>query len=314
MMPRGAGRGKPPLGIPSKGGTKTLEKDPYKEGTWLSHEPGEAPKALELLTMQADTPALLGRIAGELQRGSLPYSVFGELAFQLSGFAINSLRSGVDAILKPRLLAMETAYRQICRLLLEQFATGRFRPIMLQGYSRSNDWFERPFQPSEIGVARIPEVRIVPVLPQDEAGKVAMAQMLREGKQGPILPLREILSNILGVQNVDAILDALKEEKAETLSPIAALWTMIQALQNMGRNDLVEIYKADLKKLVLAMLQVPGGAPPGGPGAVPQAGLEQPPTLPPQVLPNAEMGVPPPEPVPQGPLPLVPPGQPRPGA
>ena len=110
------------LKVKSRDGTKTLDEDPYKEGTEISLGQGEDIEPLGLLEMSRESGAFMGLVAGELQRGSLPHSVYGELQFQLSGFAINTLRQGVETVLTPRVKALEQAYRQITHMLCVQYS------------------------------------------------------------------------------------------------------------------------------------------------------------------------------------------------
>ena len=50
---------------------------------------GEDLEPLGMLEVAKETGAFMGLVAGEMQRGSLPNTVYGEVAFQQSGFAIN---------------------------------------------------------------------------------------------------------------------------------------------------------------------------------------------------------------------------------
>jgi hypothetical protein len=123
--------------------------------------------------------------------------------------------------------------------------------------------------------------------------------------------------------------------------PEASLWSMLQAAERQGRQDLVDFYVGELMSVLLEKKKImqermgalmpptapeaagppPGMMPPGGPplpgGPPPPMGPPPPPGgppgLPPEVMPNAMMGVPPPMPTPP-PGPMVPPGTPRPGA
>ena len=120
---------------------------------------------------------------------------------------------------------------------------------------------------------------------------------------------------------------AIKEQMAERMLPEAALWSLIQAAQEQGREDLVQFYTGELIRVLMeknpAMQPAPPMGPPMGPppgpmgpppmGPPPPGGMGGPPGLPPQVMPEAMMGVPPPAPT-APPGPLVPPGTPRPGA
>lgn len=116
--------------------------------------------------------------------------------------------------------------------------------------------------------------------------------------------------------------DAIKEQLAENMLPEATLWSLLQAAERQGREDLAEFYLGELVGILFEKRQalqarMGAGMTPPGPGGPPMPGgpppMGGPPGLPPEVMPNAMMGVPPPMPVPQA-GPVVPPGTPRPGA
>ena len=86
------------LKVISRDGSKTLDEDPYLEGSEVSLAQGESVEPLGLLEVAKETRAFMSLVAGELQRGSLPHSVYGDVPFQLSGYAINTLRQGVDTV------------------------------------------------------------------------------------------------------------------------------------------------------------------------------------------------------------------------
>lgn len=304
---------KPPLGVPSRDGSKTLDKDPYRDGSVVSFRVGEEPKALELLRMSLDTGPFLAQVSGEMQRGSLPHSVYGDLQFQLSGFAINTLRQGVDASVAPRIQAKQRALTQISKLLIAQYATGGFAALALSGRDNQRQWFSRQFPPEAMDVNAHLEITLAPQLPQDEMQRFTMAQIAREGKM-PILSDRTIRDTILKIQDVDAEEDMIKEQIASDQgSPVAVLHGFIESAARRGRPDLVQIYMQELQNLLMqrAMAQQAALM---GPGVVTSRGTGgAAPGIAPTVQPPAMEGIPPPVPNPQS-GPLVPPGTPRPGA
>ena len=331
------------LKIKSRDGTKTLEEDPYVEGSEIALGQGEDVEPLGLLEMAKESGAFMGLISGEMQRGGLPHSIYGQLEFQLSGFAINTLRQGVETVLTPRLQSMEKAYRSIFHLLCDQYISGAFKSIEVSGQDKNRMYFKEEVTPEMIKNAGDVEVSFIGQLPQDEMGKMSMAQIAREGDT-PLLSDIYIRDNILGLQSADQMEDSIKTQVAERTLPEATLWSLLQAANRQGREDLAELYQAELKRLFLTkrieemkMLgQVmqpqqqqmppegmpPEGMPPEGmmppQGMMPPEGMMPPqggagPMLPPTVMPNAGLGVPPPMPTaPVGPS--VPPGTPRPGA
>ena len=310
--------------ITSRDGQKTLEEDPYKEGTEISLAQGEEVKPLGLLEVARETGVYMGMVSGELQRGSIPHSVYGELQFQLSGFAINTLRQGVESVLGPRIEALEHAYMQICNLLCDQYSSGAFTSMELSGRDNNRMYFSETITPQRVKEGGSIEISIVARLPQDDMSKYSMAQIAREGPT-PLMPDLWIRDNILGVQDADQTDDAIKEQIAERTLPEAGLWSLYQAAMKQGRDDLAQFYLGELMAVMLSKAKmlseslgggVPpapsaGALPPMPPGAPPPGG---PPGVPPGVAPPAMMsGMPPPAPTPQA-GPNVPPGQPRPGA
>ena len=310
--------------ITSRDGQKTLEEDPYKEGTEISLAQGEEVKPLGLLEVARETGVYMGMVSGELQRGSIPHSVYGELQFQLSGFAINTLRQGVESVLGPRIEALEHAYMQICNLLCDQYSSGAFTSMELSGRDNNRMYFSETITPERVKEGGSIEISIVARLPQDDMSKYSMAQIAREGPT-PLMPDLWIRDNILGVQDADQTDDAIKEQIAERTLPEAGLWSLYQAAMKQGRDDLAQFYLGELMAVMLSKAKmlseslgggVPpapsaGALPPMPPGAPPPGG---PPGVPPGVAPPAMMsGMPPTAPTPQA-GPNVPPGQPRPGA
>ena len=320
--------------VRSRDGTKTLAEDPYIEGTEIALAQNENIEPLGLLEMAKETGAFMSLVSGEMQRGSLPYSVYGELPFQLSGFAINTLRQGVETVVNKYLRSVEKAYRMIFNLLSDQYAAGSYKSMELSGMDRNRMFFSEDISPEMIKNTGQPVVHLVGQLPQDDMTRFSMAQIAREGPT-PLLSDRAIRDRILSLQDADQMDDAIKEQMAEQMLPEAALWTLLRASERQGREDLAQFYLGELMNVLMQKrkaaeeLAAPAGPPPG-PLGPPLPGMGGPPMgeppmgppmgppmdspgLPPEVMPEAMMGVPPPPPTPQA-GPNVPPGTPRPGA
>jgi len=310
------------LKVKSRDGTKTLEEDPFKEGSEIALGQGEDVEPLGLLEMARESGAFMGMVSGEMQRGGLPHSIYGQLEFQLSGFAINTLKQGVETVLVPRLSALEKAYRNIFQLICDQYITGAFKSIEVSGQDQNRMYFKEEISPEMIKNAGDVEVTLVGQLPQDEMSKMSMAQIAREGPS-PLLSDVFIRDNILGLQSADQMDDSIKTQMAESMLPEAGLWSMLQAALRSGREDLAQFYQGELMRLfqmkrmeqvqmMQGMAPQGGGPPPQGPPGPPPP-MGGPPGLPPQVMPDAGLGGPPvPPTAPVGPS--VPPGTPRPGA
>ena len=325
--------------VRSRDGQKSLDEDPYLEGSEISLAQNENVEPLGLLEMAKETGAFMSIVSGEMQRGSLPYSVYGELPFQLSGFAINTLRQGVETVINKYLRATEKAYQMIFNLISDQYAAGSFKSMEVSGMDRNRVYFTDEVGPDVLKNTGSPVVNLIGQLPQDDMTRFSMAQIAREGPT-PLLSDRAIRDRILAIQDADQMDDSINEQIAERMLPEAALWTLMRSAERQGRDDLVQFYINELMMLLMQkrkdaeMLAAPppppippGGmgdplgplGPPGPPGVGPMGPPPGgpmpggPPTFPPEVMPEAMMGVPPPPPVPQA-GPIVPPGTPRPGA
>jgi hypothetical protein len=318
---------KQPYVLTSKDGSKTLMDNPYLSGTEIPLREGEKIEPLNLLTMAQETGVWMGLITGEIQRGALPHSAFGELQFQLSGFAINSLRQGMTTAIEPPRQAMEDAYQQITELLSDQYATGAFKSFEVSGRDRERNYFSEEITPEVVKNGGELEIELVANLPQDDVQAIATAVQMREGPI-PLADDRYIREHILKIPDSDLMNDAVLEQMAGRASPVAAAFQMMMAAAEQGDMQLAQIWLGELtvqlKQQFLNLAQLTlaaqglgaaptmngaaaptmnGAAVPGGNGAGPRR-------FAPGQVPNSAQGVPPPTPVPQM-GPLVPPGSPR---
>ena len=311
----------------SADGTLTLMQNPWHDGTETALKAGEKIVPFEHQSMVRETGPFLAFLSGEMQRGSIPHIAYGEINFAISGFAMNTLRQGIDNPLQPRMKAMEQAMLAIVTAITDQYEGGGYAPITLSGEDKNREWFSTEITPEQIKGSGIPVVQVLGNLPQDDMSKFSMAQMAREGPT-PLMPDLLIRSDVLQLQDPDMVADMVKEQMGESASPAAGMYSLITSLEKRGRPDLAFIYKQDMQLLVMKhnmemqalMAQAAGMIPPGAPGPNGPGGPSPtggggggPPGLPPQMLPNAAQGQPPPVPVPQA-GPMVPPGAPRPGA
>jgi hypothetical protein len=309
--------------VRSRDGQKSLDEDPYLEGSEISLAQNENVEPLGLLEMAKETGAFMGIVSGEMQRGSLPYSVYGELPFQLSGFAINTLRQGVETVVNKYLKSVEKAYHMIFNLISDQYAGGSYKSMELSGMDRNRVFFTEEITPEMLKNTGQPVVKLVGQLPQDDMTRFSMAQIAREGPT-PLLSDRAIRDRILALQDADQMDDAINEQMAERMLPEAALWTLLRSAERQGRDDLAQFYLGELMTVLMQKRKVAeqtaapgappmGAPPPGAPPMGPPPPTGGPPGLRPEVMPEAMLGVPPPAPTPQA-GPIVPPGTPRPGA
>lgn len=276
----------------SADGKKVLPEDPSEEGTELSLQMGkEDVLPLGMLEMQKNTGEFLAQISGELQRATLPHSAYGELPFQLSGYAINALRQGIETVLTPRVEAMQAIYLQIANLLYDQYRSGNFSPMELSGVSQGRKYFSQTITPEELEGSCNYTVKVVSQLPQDDMTKYTMAGLARTGPN-PLFSDDWIRDNILMIQDSEEAASQVKAQMSEHALPEAGIYSLMVAAQEQNRPDLAAFYYQALVQLLAAKMGVlPPGQATGAPGET--TGQSKPPGVSPQVMPQAAMGTPP---------------------
>ena len=323
---------KPVLVITSPDGSVTLDEDPFKNGTVLSFPEGTRIDVLGLHDAAQDTAGLLGIITAEKQRGTFPTSAFGELQFQLSGYAITTLGVNIADIVRPMVNAMDVHEYQVLNNLLDMYSSGAFKPMELSGVDNNREWFSETITPESIRDLPALEVKFAAQLPKDDVSNAARAIQLKESR---MFDHRSILEEVMQVQDPDRIMSRIATETAQFASPIAGMFGFAREAFEQGEQVLGNIYQRHAEVLVLQqenellkaqmeafrLQQVAQGFI-QGPGAQgqpqpQQSGIlgpnGQPARLPPQVAPGPVQGIPSPPPTPQQ-GPILPPGSPRLGA
>jgi hypothetical protein len=317
------------LKIYSADGTKTLEgENPHQTGIDIPlQKDTEDVEVLAMLEAAKETGSVLALIGGEFQRGTLPNTVYGEIPFQLSGFAITQLRQGVETPLDAPLTATEKAILQSLRLIKDQYLSNQFDTMQLSGIGQNRKYFSEEITPDMIRDAGDLTFKLVPQLPRDDSAKFQQADIARKGPV-PLYPDRRIHEDIFEDQDADQIVDEIKEQQGERGLPLAGLFEMAETMLRQGRPEMARIYMRAAEQLFMQQqmamqqaMQGAGGAGGAGPPAATNGARGAPfPQSPnggggfsPSVLPPSAQGAPPPTPTPQA-GPNVPPGSPRPGA
>ena len=305
--------------LTSTDGTGKLKDNPNEAAGVLSLPSTSTLELVELSETTKDAAILAQVVGEEMHFGSLSKTSYGDVPFQLSGFAINSLRQSVFSILQPIVAAVQDAYTLALNGLCEQYMTGRYDSMTLSGYTQNRAYFSEQITPKAIKGLPAITVTMTPDLPQDDVGNMSTAVQARTpDKYGvPILPDIDILERIVRVQDVGATTDAIKEQQAERASPRALAYTLMAASDNRGREDLASIWFGELmitqlnQMVELAMARMRAAQ--VGVQAGTDEGQPKPPGISTSVMPGAALGKPQPTPTPQGGA-NVPTGTPRPGA
>ena len=260
-------------------------------------------------------------VNGEMQRGGFPVIMFGETPATISGFAMNTLKSGVGDRVLPDSQSISTALKQISNLWVDHFVTGAFGSLELSGQGRNRRWFAARISPQSI--IDLPEVEIMlrPQLPEDMPGKIQMAIQLRQpGADGrPLGSDYRIREEVLEWQDSDLEDDAIWEQMASQ-NPLVQAQRTMDALAKRGDEHGAKAWMIQFQMAMNQFIQmaVQSGVTPDVLSApAPNTNDGQPNSFTPQVLPNALQGIQPPTPGIDTPFQTAPnqlPGTPRPGA
>ena len=302
----------------SNSGEFTLDEDPNLSGQNISLATGQDQdlKPRETPETTRDAAVFLNYVTGDMQRGGLPNTSFGELDLNISGFAINSLQAHALTVLQPRLRAVQKHLLGIINLFKDQFTTGFFPPMSVTGTATSG-FFDEVVDPQSVALGGEFTLNLVANLPQDDVGKLNIAQLWRTpGPDGnPLGDDRFIREEVLNIQDVDNMADAIQLQMAKRGSPLASMLENYQSAINAGENLQAQAYFLDIlmffQQFAAATGQLPPIEPPSGPESGSPSNTQIKGTLP-QVSPPQAAGINASPTQQQGPV--VPAGTPRPGA
>ena len=310
--------------VMSRDGTLELPEDPRVSGqeTQLSTANEEAVLPMPPMEMVKEYSAFIGIISGMMQRGSFPGSAFGELAFQLSGFAITQLSQGIQAPLTSHIKAVESVMKQTLDILADAYSSGQFDVMELSG--RLNDTgrtnFSQSIDPQLVAAGGVIEVEIKAQLPHDDVTRVQLMTMLRDASTGKPLADDRFLRDLMEFQDPEQMERAVWEQIGREGTPMAIAWNSYKAMLDQGDEDNAGIWEDELIRLAMMkwletmQLAIIGGGEtgpnmPGQNGTSPRARAASPS---PNVAPPETVGIQS-EPIQQAGA-LQAPGAPRPGA
>src|SRR3990167_6598787 len=263
----------PTLILKSPGGAKTLDENVRKAGSDVSLDSNDSLDPMKFVETTKDLALLLQIVQGEIQRGTLPTSAYGEISFAISGFAINSLNQSIGSLISPRLKAVSRAFDQISHLLIAHYSTGAYDGFSLSGMGSNKRYFDATMvTPQVVMIGGDPKFTLEAQLPQDDAGRLQAAQILRTaGPNGlPLVDDGYIRTETLKLSNEDRIADAVLNQAAESGIPLAKLRGLYDAAVSMQNHDLAQYYWVEMwKQKVIQVMEIMqmGLQPPPQPGA-----------------------------------------------
>ena len=299
---------KHPMILRSRDGNLRLMDDPYREGANISLKEGENLELAPEMKLVADAGAYIGTVNSELQQGTVPDIVFGDIQFQLSGHAANILRAGAQHQVSHRMKAMSSAFTQIANILRYQYQGGRFGKLKFDGVmGETQTYFDEEIDPKNLEKAGNLEVMFKNSLGMEDPARFSTAQMLREGPV-PLAPDSFIWNEILDVEDPDKWKKEIFAQQGTRSEPKAMAYNMWEGLlenqrpieaqffldqlkrqyTNEQRQDYIQKLQFQQAVIQLEMqTMMQAQAPPGQPGQPPgQPGAQRPQGPPPSMRNN----------------------------
>jgi hypothetical protein len=262
----------PPFIAKSRDGSKLPDDSPFKPGKATALETDESIEPLQKPPMNKDSDILAAEVSGLMQRAGIPHSAFGQLNFQLSGFAINSLEGGIDTLVETRMEAVDNNFNQIIEILTQQYTTSDFPAMTLSGQDNAGKLFKDEMVPSVIAEGGMPVVMHTPVLPEDDIAKANHAQLMRQPDASgtPLAPDRHIHDKILKIQDIDNFQEQIRSQMARRGVPEALMLSSMLSAEDQGEPEFAQLYLMKLQSIVVQqMLQLSQLGVPVDPSKVP---------------------------------------------
>ena len=140
-------------------GAAKLKPEDLGSGKVHHRQIGEIIEVLKHASTPNDVNVLLNLIGQGVQRGGLPYAIYGNIPFELSGFALSQLIAGMRHKLNPYMFMFNRIIAECGLQTMRLYKQGDFKPVDLVVSTPKGDSFTENFDPN----VDIPDVRFVEV-------------------------------------------------------------------------------------------------------------------------------------------------------
>ena len=165
----------------------------------------------------------LNYLMGATQRNQLPFQLFGDLPFELSGTALMLIMPAATYALGVYKQAGEHMQAMITHKWLERMRHLELTDVALQGHS-DRGFFSEAFSYKDIPDSNYPEVEWPLAVPQDLPTKIGIAR--QAVPQGQLLSRQRVMEEVIGIEDAMLEHDRISEDRLDDLPQI----TMLDAL------------------------------------------------------------------------------------
>jgi hypothetical protein len=135
--------------------------------------------------MAPEVKEFLNWMSNAEQRGGVPFSVFGQIPFEISGFAVNQLQGAVGIVAEPMAKAMGWCYRMAVDSWIQQFRA-RGGSVSVYGKDTRQKQFLEEISRAQLRDKYSLDVEISPELPVDKLQQANIAVAWKNAGIDPI--------------------------------------------------------------------------------------------------------------------------------
>ncbi len=229
----------PPTIWKTEDGEKLPDKPPYRVGRQTAMKVEEGVEQIDLPDIQSSNRFFQATLGGALQRGSLAYTDWGNLAFQLSNVALATLGEAARQVYTPRLFTMARSRKKGAMMMIDQMKRFDLRANI----GRSGE--KRVYTADDLAGDFSIDYKYFTKTTEETAAAYGLAEMQR-----PWLSASTIREDTLHLENPQLETNKWLAEQTAKISPAYGLLLHAQALAETNKEAEARLVLEDLAVLL----------------------------------------------------------------
>lgn len=244
----------PPIITQTPTGEGIIGKDDLGSGVVIPTKEGEKIETLKYAGSPIEVNNLLSMFSGAVQRGGLPYVIYGGLPFELSGFALSQLMGAVQYKISPYVNTMQQVLSRLSTEFVEQFRQ-HGKTVSLNIKNKTNQFFMEEFTRKDIPVISYVDVVVSTSAPQDKMQQILMGKQAVSPPR--ILSLKTLWETVLpelGIDDSDLELKRITEDETGEL-PFVKMLKMAEEMRKKS-EEAYQRGETESSKVLMAYAQL----------------------------------------------------------
>lgn len=260
----------------SPSGDMTADRIDERAGGFTSLKTTETIEPMPYVTAPIEINRIAADFAAQLQRGGISWALTGQTPFEMSGYALEKLKSSAMITLNAFVEGQRSFFKDFWGLFLEQYRTRGKRPVTFFGELKTGRLFEEEFRPDMLTKKYYIEPDLQAAMPEDAAERAAVGAMWKQIG----IDTFTISDEVLHMQDPDLLEERKLREVAMTIPSInlmrlEAAFTavgefdkamIIRAYRIMQEKELMASFEAKMQTIMQIPKMPPGILPPEAQG------------------------------------------------